>query len=93
MLLTSMFLPPRWPTVAAATRRCIHSTSASWSRKASRRPLTGKMANKNYMKGKGVRPIGRHTKHGAPAPLRLPPFRTLPVSLESGSARAALAMC
>ena len=51
MLLTSMFLPPRWPTVATATRRCIHSTSASWSRKASRRPLTGKMANKNYMKG------------------------------------------
>ena len=44
--------------------RAIHSTAPSFSRKATRKALTGKMGNKNYLKGKGSRPIGRHTKHG-----------------------------
>ena len=65
-----MLLAARWPSPAApllgcaSSRRCIHSTAAAFSRKATRKALTGKMANKNYHKGKRTRRIGRNTKHG-----------------------------
>ena len=63
----------RVPLRAPAPLRCIHTTAAAWS-KASRKPLTGKMGNKQYTKGKRVRGIGRHTKHGAPhSPARICP--------------------
>jgi hypothetical protein len=65
-----MLLAARWPSPAApllgcaSSRRCIHSTAAAFSRKATRKALTGKMANNNYHKGKRTRRIGRNTKHG-----------------------------
>ena len=40
----------------------LHQTAALLG--AKRKTLTSKMGNKNYYKGKGGKPMGRHTKKG-----------------------------